>query len=82
MSHAMRLPNTKPSVIANRGFAAVSLSERVTNYYREARWRAGHWSKHHQKTKRKIARADAWLPKFVKSMVGIKGGVKRPHQLK
>jgi hypothetical protein len=27
-------------VVSNGGFAAVGLSERLTNYYREARWRA------------------------------------------
>jgi hypothetical protein len=27
-------------MVSNRSFAAVSLSDRVTNYYREARWRA------------------------------------------
>jgi hypothetical protein len=58
MSHAMRLPNMKPSVIA------------------------GHWSKHHQETKHKTARADAGLPKLVEPMVGINENVKRPDQLK
>ena len=46
------------------------------------RYCAGHWSKHHQKTKRQTARADAGLPKFVKPVVGIKHDVKRPDQSK
>jgi hypothetical protein len=45
------------------------------------RYCAGHWSKHHQKTKRKTARADAGSPKLIEPMVGVKSGVKTPRPI-